>query len=142
MLRFIMTAMVFLLMWHLGFAQKDNPVSWKFEAIKLDNNKVKINAFAKMQKEWVIYSQNIEGDGPIPTSFTVYDQEVRFDEEDKPIKEHDEVFDMEVVKFKAKASFSSIVEAKGNEVFGSVVFMTCDGLRCLPPKEVPFSIKL
>jgi hypothetical protein len=123
-------------------AQKVSPVSWKFEMKKINTTDYEITATATMQPSWVLYSQFTNPDGPIPTLFLVNGAEVKFEEKSKVIKEHDDMFDVEVMKFKEKSVFIY----KGSNpaatpIKGSVEYMTCDGERCLPPVEVAFDLK-
>lgn len=123
-------------------AQKVSPVSWKFEINKIDGSNYEITATATMQPSWVLYSQFTNPDGPIPTLFLVNGAEVKFEEKSKVIKEHDEMFDVEVIKFKEKSIFTyKGTNPSGSTIKGSVEYMTCDGERCLPPVEVVFDLK-
>ncbi len=104
---------------------------------------------AKMQDDWVIYSQEYVEDGPIPTSF-------EFEETagitlvgaveplSEPIVVESKMFMAEVKKFKKEAIFSQKVELQDDSVVvkGNVTFMTCDSKRCLPPKTIPFEVKI
>jgi hypothetical protein len=119
--------------------QSQNPVKWEFNAKKLTDREVEILATATMQAGWVIYSQNTDEGGPIPTSFTIAGKSVQFEEKTTPDSVFDEMFDMTVLKFKNKALFTlRIPVSDSRRVLGTVEFMTCDGTRCLPPKEIQF----
>ena len=122
--------------------QTVSPVTWTFEAKNLDANNVEVIATATMQKSWVLYSQFTDDNGPIPTSFIVNGLEVKFDEKSKALKEFDNMFDVEVIKFKNKAVFTkTFAIKKGDTISGYVTFMTCDGAKCLPPADVNFDLK-
>jgi len=124
-------------------AQQLNPVKWKFEVKKVNDKEVEITAAAMMDTEWVIYSQFTEDDGPIATSFGVSDVEVKFVEKSKVIKEFDEMFGVNVLKFKEKAIFVGKLPMNDlGQWSGYVTFMTCNGMKCLPPKDVAFTVKL
>ncbi len=118
------------------------PVSWEFKLEPINTKDFKLIATASIAPSWVLYSQFMDPDGPIPTSFIVNGSEIQFKEESKVKKEMDKIFEMEVMKFEKKAIFSTVIQ-KGNSnvVTGSVVFMTCDGFKCLPPATVPFELK-
>ena len=50
---------------------------------------------------------------------------------------------VELEKFKNEALFTQDVKAdEGSMVSGFVTFMTCDGEKCLPPKDIDFSFEL
>jgi len=124
------------------FAQKTVPVTWSFDLVKISETEYELKAVAKMQPSWVIYSQFTDDTGPIPTFFMVDGMSVKFEEKSKVIKEYDEMFEVDVMKFKEIAVFIyGIKKSDKNNVTGSVEYMTCDGQRCLPPVEVTFDLK-
>lgn len=119
-----------------------SPVKWTFESKDL-GDKIEVTATATMKAEWFIYSQLTDDNGPIPTSFTVGDQTVQFEEKSTAIKGFDELFEVEVIKFKEVAVFSkSFDKVSGNVLKGYVTFMSCDGEKCLPPADVDFVVKM
>ena len=62
--------------------------------------------------------------------------------DEKAIKEFDNMFDVDVIKFKDKAIFTKKFPIKkGVSLSGYVTYMTCDGEKCLPPTDVPFDLK-
>ncbi|MCZ2101060.1 MAG: hypothetical protein LC107_05935 [Chitinophagales bacterium] len=139
------SVLVFLTLIIAGFslaAQKPNPVTWDFKLEQVNNKDYKLIATASIAPSWVLYSQFTGSDGPVPTSFMVNGKDVQLKEESKVISEMDKIFEMEVKHFKHSAVFTKIIQ-KGNEasVKGSVEFMTCDGLKCLPPATIPFDLK-
>lgn len=122
-------------------AQKSSPVVWSFELNKINETDYELAAIATMQKSWVIYSQFTDDGGPIPTSFVINGEEVKFDEKSKVYKEFDDMFEVNVMKFKEKAKFSKIINKNiGKTVSGYVEYMTCDGERCLPPVQSVFEL--
>lgn len=123
-------------------SEKESPVAWTFETKKLDNHNIEMIATATMQKSWVLYSQFMDDNGPIPTSFIVNGIEVKFEEKSKALKEFDVMFEVEVIKFKDKAVFTKVFPIKkGESISGFVTYMTCDGVKCLPPTDVTFDLK-
>lgn len=124
----------------------DNLVSWE-ASYNAETSSVELEA--TMQKNWVIYSQHTPPDGPIPLEIEFEKAEgVEFvgkvEELDKPIKEVSKMFDMEVIKFKDSASFRQAIKLSSDAavIKGTVTFMTCDNEKCLPPKTVPFEVKI
>ena len=113
---------------HLSIAQKTSPVAWDFKLIKINAHEYKFTATATMQPTWVLYSQFTDPEGPVPTTFTVNGKQIQLKEESHLMTEMDEMFMVEVKKFKNTA------------IKGDVEYMTCDGLRCLPPTKVPFEL--
>ena len=125
-----------------------NPVKWDLKINKESDNLYELVFTAKMQKGWYIYSQHIEEDGPIPTSFN-FESGDHFktlgetSEEGKKKEGFDPLFDVNVIKFiESPVLFKQKVELNdiNTPVAGYLEFMTCDDERCLPPTEVPFQI--
>ena len=116
---------------------KSKPVTWKFEvSIDEDGNKI-LTSTAKLDKNWVVYSQHTEEGGPIPLSFTYNEGPQLIGETleiSESIKNMSDMFGIQVVKFKDEAIFKQKFTASEdiNEISGSLRFMSCDGLRCLP----------
>ncbi len=128
-------------------AQKLDPVKWSFSSEKVNENVYKINFTAEIEKGWNIYSQKKVENGPIPTSFQfVQNRDIKFidsviePEENEPI--FDEMFEVEVTKFKGKPVFYQIVfcEKGGTKLKGELTYMCCDDSKCLPPKTIDFEI--
>ena len=126
-----------------------DPIQWSFEIEKISEGEYELVATADIKKDWVLYSQNNTDEGPVPTSFTfsksstnTLAQDVK--EEGMLIKKHDELFDMVISKYKSKVVFRQLyksTDSKAN-IAGYVTYMTCDGLRCLPPKDLDFNVSL
>lgn len=143
-----MLSICFCLFGIMGQAQV-SPVSWSFGAEHVSGSKYLIKFIADIDKDWVIYSQHMAEDGPIPTGFFFTDnKDVKLvgevEERSKAIKEMDDLFMMEVVKFKDKAEFEQLVELNTATatISGELEFMTCDGAKCLPPATIEFNIKI
>lgn len=125
------------------------PVNWSFGAEHVEGNKYLVKFIADIDKGWVLYGQDIDEGGPIPTGFYFEESDqLSFigdvEERSKAIKSMDEMFGMEITKFKDKAEFVQLVELKNptGNISGELEFMTCDGARCLPPTTVDFNIKI
>jgi hypothetical protein len=116
-----------------------SPVKWNFEFID-KGDKIEINATASMQKNWNIYSQHTEDNGPIPTEFYINEELVVFEEKSKALKQLDPLFVVNVIKFKENASFSFLYDKRDKkEIKGYVTFMACNDEKCLPPSDVPYN---
>lgn len=131
------------------YAQMINPVQWSYSAKKLADKTYELHITATLDNKWHIYAQDA-GEGPEPTTikFTAnplvkLDGKVK--EEGKLEKSFDPNFNSTlkfyantvdfVQKVKLKSAVSTVVK-------GTVTYMTCDDKKCLPPKEIPFSIKV
>lgn len=132
-------------------AQKQTtPVKWKFDLLSKAKDKAEFVATATIEPGWNIYAVYMSDEGPIPTSFTfgsVINGELDGEivEKSKQIKGFDPLFEMEVIKFKEKAEFSQLVnfvQQNKTHLAGYVTYMACDSQKCLPPVDVPFSVKL
>ncbi len=139
---FLIASTMFFSIFSLLNAQSSSPVNWTFELNKISETDYEIEAVANMNPSWVIYSQFTDDAGPIPTYFAINGKQVKFEEKGKVIKEFDEMFDVEVLKFKEKASFFYKIKKDNNPTIDvSVEYMTCDGQRCLPPAEISRNLK-
>ena len=131
------------------FGQFHEPVKWETSIEPIAENEYQLLFKATIDEGWSIYSQYLEGDGPIPTSFS-YEEGAHFEriglnEESGNKKEgYDKVFDMEVIKFMDQAIFSQKVNVidPSKPIEGFLEFMACDAEQCLPPQEVPFSFTI
>lgn len=124
----------------------DNLVTWE---ATYDKNQAAINLTAQIAKDWVIYSQFTDPEGPIPLEFEFepaagveYIDGV--EELTEPITKMSEMFGVEVMKFKETASFKQKIKLSSDSAIirGNVTFMACDSEKCLPPKTIPFEVKI
>ena len=132
-----------------AFSQIENPVTWTYTAKRISDKVYEIHMTATIAPHWHLYAQDA-GDGPEPTSFTFAknplvktDEKVK--EVGKMIKQFDKNFNSELRYYENKVDFVQKVKLKStaSTVFkGTVSFMVCNDRKCLPPKEVPFSVKL
>jgi thiol:disulfide interchange protein DsbD len=138
-----------LLLWGNSQAQILEPVKWHFSSEHQEVNQVLLRFTATIEPGWHLYSQEVPENGPIPTTFTfnksdAYKPEGRVSEP-RPYEEFDESFGMDIKFFKDEVVFTQIVHLKTDDpviISGSVEFMVCDDIRCLPPTTVDFSFPL
>lgn len=127
-------------------AQIKTPVKWSYAAKKINNTEAVVLIKATIQKGWHVYSQNIKPGGPIPTGFTFAKSAdytvVGKTSEPKGISHFEKVFDMDVVYFENAVVFQQKIKLNKSttNVKGTVEFMVCNDMECLPPDEVNFSI--
>lgn len=140
--------LVFVVMTLAGWGQGDKKVKWEF-SVRQTGKQKEIVMKAIMDKGWHIYSQNMQGDGPIPTSIEfTFPKGVKpkgKTKEPQPIKHHDENFGMDVYYFNDHVEFVQPIEGKykkGDVVKGKVTYMTCNDEMCYPPVDVNFEVKL
>lgn len=134
-------------------AQLLDPVSWDFSVKSISKERVDIIATATIEETWHLYSSQVPNEdmGPIPTTFYTDSSGVFFTyrgdvkESPKPISEFDPNFQMDVKYHSNKAVFTIPIEVVSADDFifdGYVYYMVCDDEKCLPPKEVEFSLKV
>ncbi len=130
-------------------AQIFDPVHWSQSYKKVGDQQYELTLKAKIDEGWTIYSQEIEGDGPIPTSFEFtpgnhYSRIGKTTESGDRHAGYDKIFEMEVVKYTTEAIFTQKVKVTdlSKPIEGWLEFMTCDHERCLPPQQVDFSFKI
>lgn len=140
---------VLFLLFVFAQAQILEPVKWSFSSKKISDNEAEIVFTAKMDKGWHLYSQDIPPDGPVATVFEM-EKSKNYEKigkvtEPKPIIENDPNFDMVLKFFADKAVFKQKIKLLTNNTFtvkGFVSFMCCNDVSCLPPNDVPFSVKV
>ena len=93
-----------------------------------------------------IYTQFIEDDGPLPTTFTFFESDdyelIGTTQEGETIEEFDPNFDMTLQYFEHEAVFTKVKALGKTKVNGELMFMVCDETQCLPPEYVDFSFSL
>ena len=130
-------------------AQLLNPVKWSYTATKVSDKLYEIHLTAVLDKKWHIYAQDA-GEGPEPTSFTFNPNPlVKLDGKVKEVgkleKQFDPNFNSTLKFYGNKVDFVQRVKIKSSAstlVKGTISYMVCDDKKCLPPKEVPFSVKV
>lgn len=127
----------------LSFAQTPQPVKWDAVFNSSDST---IQFTATIEKNWHIYSQTPNSDGPIPTTFSFERSDFfsRIDtvKEQNPERKMDEAFGVNVLYFNDKAVFKQKIKPLANDFIlpCSVEFMVCNNATCLPPTTVKFNI--
>lgn len=149
MRQYLLVLTILLSTFGIGSAQILTPVKWNMEAKALGGQEYALIFSATIDDGWSVYSQFLEEDGPIPTTFE-FDPGDHFSlvgkaEETGHRKEaYDKVFEMNLIKFTETAVFTQKVKVTDPKkpITGYFTFMTCDDTRCLPPKDVDFSFEL
>ena len=130
-------------------AQIENPVKWTYTAKKISDKMYELHMTATLQGKWHIYAQDA-GEGPEPTAFSFAKNPlVKLDDKVKEVgkleKQYDPNFKSTLKFYSGKVDFVQKVKLKSavaTVVKGTVSYMVCDDRKCLPPKEIPFAIKL
>ena len=127
-----------------------DPVKWSLTAAKAGEGSWQLTFTAAIDEGWAIYSQQVFGDGPIPTTFLLDTTGVAtldgiaVEQSAHTIEGMDEMFGIIVRKFKHEVSFTQKVNAPSSSttISGIVKFMTCNDQECTFPDPVPFSVDL
>ena len=143
-------SVIALLVTAFSFAQRQNPVSWNYEAIKKSADTYEIVLTATVEEPWHIYSQNTGKGGPIPTAIVfkpnpLVTKNGKVKELGKLEKVFDKNFNTDVLYFSDKVKFVQLVKVKGGiktNLSGTVEYMVCDESQCLPPVKKSFDLKL
>ncbi|MEP6674314.1 MAG: protein-disulfide reductase DsbD domain-containing protein [Ferruginibacter sp.] len=147
----ILTTIIILFTGLCAAAQIANPVQWNYTAKKIADKTFEIHMTATIQGgKYHIYAQNNSKDGPVPTSFTFTKNPLltltgTVKEVGKMVSKFEEVFGFKVNYYENKVDFVQLVKTRVTApvtLGGQVEYMVCDDKQCLPPKQVPFSIKL
>jgi len=142
---------LFLLFSFVGNTQVLDPVKWTMESKSLGNSNYDLIFTADIEEGWTVYSQVIEGDGPIPTSVVYDNAEIvelvgEATEQGKKKSGFDKIFEIDVTKYLSDKPFvlTQRIKVKDNSkpLTGYLEFMTCDASKCLPPKAIDFSFNL
>lgn len=132
-----------------AFAQIENPVKWTYTAKKIADKTYEIQLTASLDGKWHIYAQDA-GEGPEPTTIS-FDKNplVKFEgavkEDGKLIQEYDPNFKSVLKFYGSKVVFKQIVKVRSSAatvINGNINYMVCNDKKCLPPKKVPFNVKL
>lgn len=126
------------------------PVTWNLFITKKTEGLWELRFKATIGSGWSIYSQDIEGDGPIPTTFELDSASAarlvgKATEESAHAEEGmDEMFGIMVRKFKEEVSFVQEVRITDgtHPISGVVKYMACNAMECTFPDPVPFSVDL
>ena len=126
-----------------------DPVEWDARIEKQNDSIYTLVFEAKLDKGWHLYSQQVDEDGPIPTTFTFNNSPETYEligetEEPETPAIFDEVFGMDIKFFKNEAVFRQNIRVFDPEkiIEVEVEFMVCDDEQCLPPDVVPFQFSV
>jgi hypothetical protein len=131
-------------------AQVQDPVKWKYVAIKKTGQEYTVNILATLSAGWHIYSMNTPDGGPVATAFS-FKKNPLVIIDGKPTEAgnlstiHDDVFGVDVKYFSETVTFAQTVKLKSavkTNLSGSIKYMVCNDKMCLPPKTIPFNIQL
>jgi len=131
----------------VSFGQIEDPIKWNFEVVSVSDNEVDVVISAEIEDSWHLYSQYVEG--PIPTTFTFFDNKshefIDGVVESTPHEDYDKSFDTILKYFEEQAEFRQRVKLLSDSVSvlkGEFEFMVCNNGMCLPPEWVDIELEL
>jgi len=139
---------LFILIGQTAHSQIHQPVKWSFGSQHVADDVFELQFEATIEDGWHLYSQHIDGVGPVPTEFTFEDnKDIKIlgkVKEPKAEVAYDPNFDLEIGWFEKSVTFTQKVKilSEAVTVTGDVYFMVCDDAKCLPPEAIDFSINL
>jgi thiol:disulfide interchange protein DsbD len=130
-------------------AQRMNPVSWSFQAVKKADKQYDVILTANVEAPWHIYSQFVKK-GPIPTTIEFKANPLvqikgAAKEIGKLEKNFDKNFDAEISYYSNKVQFVQSVTLKvasKTKLSGTIDYTVCNDEKCLPPITIPFEVVL
>lgn len=130
-------------------AQINNPVTWSYTAKKIADKTYELHLTATIDGNWHLYAQDA-GEGPEPTSFAftanpLISFEGNLKEVGKMEKSYDKNFNSVLKYYAKKVDFVQKIKVRSSiatVVKGTVTFMVCNDRQCLPPRDVPFTVKV
>ncbi|MBK9641377.1 MAG: thioredoxin family protein [Saprospiraceae bacterium] len=125
-----------------------DPVKVQARIKKISETSYQVEFDVKIDQDWFIYSNKIGDEGPIPTSIgweagsTYKINGELIETSDHQIKGFDEIFEMELIKYKDQVVFAQNIDITDLSipVKGMFTYQTCDASKCLPPKSLGFEI--
>lgn len=131
-------------------AQIENPVQWSYAAKKVNDKVYQVVITATVPKPWHIYSQYTPDGGPKPTKIEFTKNPLLIvtgaPKENGTLKTvHDNNFGVDVKYFGDKVEFVQTIQLKAaakTSISGTIDYMVCNDVKCLPPTKQPFDIKL
>lgn len=148
-MKYLLTTTLALFFSVFAHAQMSEPVKWTFKSEKINRAEYEITLIADIEDGWYVYSQYLSKRGPVPTQIN-FNQNPNVVLDGKPQEvgdkkeDFDQNFNMNVVKLSGKTQFIQKIRVAGGvpEVNGKLMYMTCNGEMCMPPKQISFNVVL
>lgn len=147
LLRYIIYIAVFLFP-DMAFSQMRDPVRFEVSQKRLSPTEIALTFQGKIEDGWHVYSTDINEGGPIAASLHVEERDgIELAGRLSPLgdvkEKYDEMFSMNVSYMETKAVFRQTLKItkKRFHISGYLEYGACNEENCLPPAQVPFSIK-
>lgn len=128
------------------FAQILNPVRFNYTVVKKGKDTYEVHIKTDLDPKWHIYSvKNPEG-GADATTITFTDGKPvgSIKEIGKMVTEYSKEFKVDQKYYDKSVDFVQLVKLKrgSKKIAGTIEYMVCNDVRCLPPKQIEFKIKI
>ncbi|MBE6288376.1 MAG: DUF255 domain-containing protein [Mediterranea massiliensis] len=144
----ILFSWLLLLVTIVAQAQILDPVTFKTDLKKADNDIYELIFTATIEPGWHVYSTDLGDGGPISATVHFYklqgvELEGKLFPVGKEVSAYDNMFDMQVRYFEKQAQLVQKLKITSNEPFikGYLQYGACNDENCLPPTQVDFEIK-
>ena len=133
-----------------SIAQLVKPVTWTNSQKSVGNGELELELKASIQPGWHLYSTKLPEGGPVKTTFTFTQDSSRYKvigdvvTATKPIKEHDQIFNMDLEFYSNEAIFLQKIKVLSSKPFdlkGIVEYQSCNNETCTLD-EHDFSFKI
>ena len=121
-------------------------IQWNFDYVAFPSS---IQISAKIENGWHLYALDLDPSiGPVPTQIVLEKNKAvqvlnAFEANTKAKQSYDPNFGAEVSYFENSFEARNRIKVKKpTTVKGELTYMLCDDKRCLPPKTIPFEIKV
>jgi thiol:disulfide interchange protein len=124
-------------------SQELHPVKWSYEVKQTEGNNAQISIRASIESGWDLYSLDVPPGGPLPTVFTFrpgsdFKLAGKMTTNPKPKVSYDEVFEMEIGKWKKSVTFYQNIKVLTKKKFNinvDIEFMVCSNESCIPLED-------
>jgi len=121
-------------------------IQWSFDFVPYPAS---LQISAKIENGWHLYALDLDPSiGPVPTQIVLEKNKAvqvlnAFEANTKAKQSYDPNFGAEVSYFENSFEARNRIKVKKQTtVKGELTYMLCDDKRCLPPKTIPFEIKV
>ena len=121
-------------------------IQWSFDYVPYPAS---LQISAKIENGWHLYALDLDPSiGPVPTQIVLEKNKLvkelqPFEVSTTAKKSYDANFGAEVSFYERDFhAYKRILVKKPTTVKGELTYMLCDDKRCLPPKTIPFEIKV
>jgi thiol:disulfide interchange protein DsbD len=121
-------------------------IQWSFDFVPYPAS---LQISAKIENGWHLYALDLDPSiGPVPTQIVLEKNKAvqvlnAFEANTKAKQSYDSNFGAEVSYFENSFEARNRIKVKKpTTVKGELTYMLCDDKRCLPPKTIPFEIKV